>query len=173
MLFRSIVVSIRVGTGAAPSRDDPSGASDAFSSRECARSRSHITPGAGDREGAPRAAWCLARHRAGSGSRSRSRSTSASATNARIDTRRGRRSLPCAQRRTSTRELRQRTRRSRSQIAHNRRRRIASMLVRTLAAGPSGMSTRSWFEPAASFFDRIEAVMSGIDSTVAVTSRIA
>ena len=27
--------------------------------------------------------------------------------------------------------------------------------------------------PAASFFDRIDAVMSGIDSTVAVTSRMA
>jgi hypothetical protein len=38
---------------------------------------------------------------------------------------------------------------------------------------PTLTSSTSDCSPAASFFDRIEAVISGIDSTVAVTSRIA
>ncbi len=38
---------------------------------------------------------------------------------------------------------------------------------------PVFTSITSPSSPAASFFDRIEAVMSGIDSTVAVTSRMA
>ena len=41
------------------------------------------------------------------------------------------------------------------------------------APEPLFTSITSAESPAASFFDRIEAVMSGIDSTVAVTSRIA
>ena len=41
------------------------------------------------------------------------------------------------------------------------------------APEPVFTSITSPSSPAASFFDRIEAVMSGIDSTVAVTSRIA
>ena len=41
------------------------------------------------------------------------------------------------------------------------------------APEPVFTSRTSPLSPAASFFDRIEAVMSGIDSTVAVTSRIA
>ena len=38
---------------------------------------------------------------------------------------------------------------------------------------PSLTSSTSASRPAASFFDRIEAVIRSIDSTVAVTSRIA
>ena len=38
---------------------------------------------------------------------------------------------------------------------------------------PIFTSSTSELSPAASFFDRMEAVISGTDSTVAVTSRIA
>ena len=49
----------------------------------------------------------------------------------------------------------------------------ASSMVAMKAPEPVFTSiTRCW-SPAASFFDRIDAVMSGIDSTVAVTSRMA
>ncbi len=41
------------------------------------------------------------------------------------------------------------------------------------APEPALTSIASAESPAASFFDRIDAVISGIDSTVAVTSRIA
>ena len=41
------------------------------------------------------------------------------------------------------------------------------------APEPTLMSMTSASSPAASFFDRIDAVISGMESTVAVTSRIA
>ena len=49
----------------------------------------------------------------------------------------------------------------------------ASASVRMNAPLPTFTSSTRACSPAASFFDRIEAVMSGIDSTVAVTSRMA
>ena len=52
-------------------------------------------------------------------------------------------------------------------------RRRASLSVGMKAPEPVLTSRTRPFSPAASFFDRIEAVMSGIDSTVAVTSRMA
>jgi hypothetical protein len=48
----------------------------------------------------------------------------------------------------------------------------ASRLRAMNAPLPSFTSSTSDCRPAASFFDRIEAVMSGTDSTVAVTSRM-
>ena len=50
---------------------------------------------------------------------------------------------------------------------------VASRLLAMKAPLPTLTSSTSDCSPAASFFDRIEAVISGTDSTVAVTSRIA
>jgi hypothetical protein len=49
----------------------------------------------------------------------------------------------------------------------------ASSIVAMKAPEPALTSSTSASSPAASFFDRMEAVMRSIDSTVEVTSRIA